>query len=52
MSKGQGIRDEWGKVGNNMYNISPIYQITSFFDHLIGSMQVTCTHRKDIDKLE
>ena len=49
--KGQGIREKWGKLGNDLDNISPAYQLTSFCVRLIGSMQVSCTHRKDIDKL-
>ena len=47
----QEIRDEWGEVGNELDNISPIYQLTYFCVGLIGSVQVSCTHRKDIGEI-
>ena len=30
MKKGQGRRDEWVEVGNDMDNISPVYKLKSF----------------------
>ena len=38
MRKGQGSRDEWGEVGNELENISPVYQLISFCDFLFGSV--------------
>ena len=52
MSEVIGIKDEWGEVGNELDNILPIYQLTFFCDHLLSSMQFSCTHRKDVDELE
>ena len=52
MRKGQKIRDEWDEVVNELDNISTVYQLTSFCDNLIGSLQVSCTHRKYIDDIE
>ena len=43
MSKGQEIRYGWGEVGNKIDNISPIYQLIPFYDHLFGSVQVART---------
>ena len=51
MRKGQVIRDEWGEVGNELENISPVYQLAYFCDRLIGYVWVDCTHSEDIDKL-
>ena len=52
ISKGKGGRDEWGEVGNELNHISLIYQLIPFCDRLIGSVQVSCTHSKDIDDIE
>ena len=51
MRKVRGRRDKWGEVGNELDNISPIYQITSLYDCLIGCVQVSCTRMKDIDDI-
>ena len=52
MKKYQGQWDGWGEVGHDLDNISSVYYLTSFYDILIGSVQVSCTYRKDVDKLE
>ena len=52
MRNDQGRRDEWGEVGNELDNISPIYQLIPFCAYFIGSMRVACTHRKEIDELK
>ena len=52
MRKVQVGRDEWGEVRNDLDNISPVYQLISFCYCLIGSVQVSFTHRKDIPNLE
>ena len=33
---GQGRRDGWSEVGNELGNMSPVYQLTSFCACLIG----------------
>ena len=35
MKKGQGRRDEWDKVGNELDTISSLYQLTPFCCHFI-----------------
>ena len=35
MRKGQGRRDEWDKVGNELDTISSLYQLTPFCCHFI-----------------
>ena len=35
-----------------MDNISPVYQLTSFYDSLISYVCFYCTHRKEIDESE
>ena len=52
MSKVQLRRGEWGEVGNELDNISPVYQLTLFYYYLIGSIQVSFTHRNDINELD
>ena len=52
MRKGQGRSNGLGEGGNDLDNISPVHHLTSFCDHLIGSVKFSCAHRKDIDKLE
>ena len=52
MKKGQEIRDQSGEAGNELDNIPPVYELTSFCGCYISSLWVSCTHRKDIDDLE
>ena len=52
MSKVQGRSDGWSAVGNELDNISPVYQLTYFCECLVGSIQVACTNRKYIYEIE
>ena len=51
MRRGQVRKDEWGEVGNELDNMSPVYQLTSFCDHLVCSMKFDCTQMKNIDEI-
>ena len=52
MRKGQVIRDESGELGNELDNVSPVYQLTSLSYTFIGSVLVSCTHSKVMDDIE
>ena len=41
---------EWGEVEAQLTSLSPVHHLQTFCNRLIGSINVACTYRDDMDK--
>ena len=52
MRKGEMHVAAWSKTESNLDDVSPIHNLTTFCDRLIGAVRVAFTHRDDVDEIE